>query len=482
MSSSLTGLPSRGRSKDSEFEYLRQLVADKSGRTSLVHSKARDAILRRANTVPKLIPFINQRTATLTEVSHAAHLASFLRSASKATDPGGKATTAYLDVLLMSQENSGVLDTFDGSGSGLDALLYILSLADTMPGSVTSRALLALQLVLNLRVKKSAQWSTVDQERVTSALDVLHSVKKVAENPDVDAESEACRKILSILSGSAASPAGSVVDLMSPPATLTANDTTEDYRGRVLDTPAGRPSSGTPPPPPPPPPHTPPARIGTVTPPVPSSWSSSAWSSRPPSIQPPPPPPTPPSTDARVDDRHPTGARQRSLSRHDDDEQESNSMDDGDSRRGMGESVERKRSLSADTSGTSDASPVKKMRSVREYRSQKRSGNDRSSLLKSYHHTQEYRNFEKFLKDEVYRLTQLHIRRSNPEMCDHEEDEAPEWRRVAKAISQTLMEKELRLDSTVRFNLSSDGLKDSAMKRIKGYCTNYLNRKFPVSR
>ncbi|EER20251.1 hypothetical protein Pmar_PMAR010012 [Perkinsus marinus ATCC 50983] len=33
---------------------------------------------------------------------------------------------------------------------------------------------------------------------------------------------------------------------------------------------------------------------------------------------------------------------------------------------------------------------------------------------------------------------------SNPEMCDHDEDEAPEWRRVAKAISQTLMEKELR--------------------------------------
>ncbi|KAF4726010.1 hypothetical protein FOZ62_027092, partial [Perkinsus olseni] len=252
-----------------------------------------------------------------------------------------------------------------------------------------------------------------------------------------------------------------------------------------LDTPAGRPSSGTPPPPPPPPPHTPPARIGAVTPPVPSSWSSSAWSSRPPSIQPPPPPPTPPSSDARVDDRHSTGARQRSLSRHDDDdddEQESNSRDDGDSRRGMGESVAKKRSLSADTSGTSDASPVKKMRSVREYRSQKRSGNDRSSLLKSYHHTQEYRNFEKFLKDEVYRLTQLHIRRSNPEMCDHDEDEAPEWRRVAKAISQTLMEKELRLDSTVRFNLSSDGLKDSAMKRIKGYCTNYLNRKFPLPR
>ncbi|KAF4672564.1 hypothetical protein FOL47_000399 [Perkinsus chesapeaki] len=453
----------RGRSKDAEFQFLRELVADKTGRTPLVHSRPRDAILRRANTVPKLIPFINQRTATLTEVSHAAHLASFLRSASKSTDPGGKATTAYLDVLLMSQETSGVLEAFEGTGSGLDALLYIISLADTMPGSVTSRALLALQLVLSLRLKKSMQWTTADQERVTQALDAMQNVKKVADNPDVDMESEACRKILGRLSGAVSSPAGPVVDLMSPPATLTAGPAEPSEPYRV--------AGATTQPPPPPPPA--PAKMGTITPPVPTSWSSSAWSSQPPTQQAPPPPPppqTPPSTDGN-DDASSRG-RRRSLSRHDDDE-------DG---RGWHEDSDRKRSHSADTSGTSDASPVKKMRSVREYRSQKRSGSDRNSLLKSYHHTQEYKVFDKFLKDEVYKLTQLHIRRSNPEMCDHDADEAPEWRKVAKAISQTLMEKELRLDSTVRFNLSSDGLKDSAMKRIKGYCISYLNRKFPLPR
>lgn len=61
---------------------------------------------------------------------------------------------------------------------------------------------------------------------------------------------------------------------------------------------------------------------------MPSSWSSSAWSSRPPSIQPPPPPPPPPAS-GEVDDPLPR-PRQRSLSRHKD-EVESEKLDRTDS-------------------------------------------------------------------------------------------------------------------------------------------------------
>lgn len=54
-----------------------------------------------------------------------------------------------------------------------------------MPGSATSRALLSLQLLLNLRLKKSNSLSVTDQERVSAVLEDLRTVKKVAENPDV---------------------------------------------------------------------------------------------------------------------------------------------------------------------------------------------------------------------------------------------------------------------------------------------------------
>jgi len=135
---------------------------------------------------------------------------------------------------------------------------------------------------------------------------------------------------------------------------------------------------------------------------------------------------------------------------------------------------------------------AKRFRSVKEYREKKRlqklasSGSDRNhspeptgAESKNKNDTlSEKDEFTKLLKDTVAQIAYSRIGKVSSSTHRENEEEIPEWRRVSRLISQTLLEKESRMSSDVRYKTHPSHLREAAVKRISGYTTDYLNRKF----
>lgn len=135
-----------------------------------------------------------------------------------------------------------------------------------------------------------------------------------------------------------------------------------------------------------------------------------------------------------------------------------------------------------------DEPASKRFRSVREYREmkrlQKRAGTaaDRSVSPEQdtkgstqTHDTNE--EFVKLLKDTVAHL--CYGRLVNFDDGEDADPDVPEWRRVSRIISQTLLEKESRMPPDVRYRVSPAHAREAAVKRIQGYTISYLDRKYP---
>jgi hypothetical protein len=148
----------------------------------------------------------------------------------------------------------------------------------------------------------------------------------------------------------------------------------------------------------------------------------------------------------------------------------------------------------------------KRFRSVREYRERKKqqkqsasdtnSRNQWASDTNSINQSPEYADegstqpgssnilqekdtFVKLLKDTVAHICYSRIGNSDNAGAQSDKDEVPEWRRVSRLISQTLLEKESRMQPELRYKTSPASLREAAIKRISGYTKDYLHRKFP---
>lgn len=128
----------------------------------------------------------------------------------------------------------------------------------------------------------------------------------------------------------------------------------------------------------------------------------------------------------------------------------------------------------------------KRFRSVREYREMKRlqknagSNSDRSVSPEPESKPDQPRDqkddFIKLLKDTVAHLCYGRLFNSD----DSQDDlEVPEWRRVSRVISQTLLEKESRMPPDVRYKVSPTPAREATIKRVQGYTIAYLDRKYP---
>ncbi len=129
---------------------------------------------------------------------------------------------------------------------------------------------------------------------------------------------------------------------------------------------------------------------------------------------------------------------------------------------------------------------TKRFRSVREYREMKRlqkhagSNSDRSvspePVSEPVQRIDEKDEFVKLLKDTVAHLCYGRL----VNLDDPQDDpEVPEWRRVSRVISQTLLEKESRMPPDVRYKVSPTQARDATIKRVQGYTIAYLDRKYP---
>ena len=125
----------------------------------------------------------------------------------------------------------------------------------------------------------------------------------------------------------------------------------------------------------------------------------------------------------------------------------------------------------------------KRFRSVREYREMKRLqklARDRSVSPEPEENEPEQpgdpkEEFVKLLKDTI-----AHICYNKLGTVENTEDdsEVPEWRRVSRIISQTLLEKESRIPTDVRYKVTPEHAREAAIKRIQGYTRAYLDRKY----
>lgn len=129
---------------------------------------------------------------------------------------------------------------------------------------------------------------------------------------------------------------------------------------------------------------------------------------------------------------------------------------------------------------TTDSEPVKRFRSVKEYREKKKiqrmnSGQETHSDSPNAGNRSldAKEEFTRILKDTVAGI--CYSRLGDIESTE----DIPEWRIVCRIISQTLLDKEARLPAEVRFNLSDTKLRDATVRRIKIYTTEYLDRKYP---
>ena len=131
--------------------------------------------------------------------------------------------------------------------------------------------------------------------------------------------------------------------------------------------------------------------------------------------------------------------------------------------------------MSTSSINDDDVTTEKRFRSVREYRETKRL---RKSLVSSdvslSISSSEKDDFIKLLKDNVARV--CHDRLGDDERVDG--DSVPLWRSVSRLISQTLLDKESRMPVDLRYKVDDDRKRDNAVKRICGYTTEYLDRKY----
>lgn len=129
---------------------------------------------------------------------------------------------------------------------------------------------------------------------------------------------------------------------------------------------------------------------------------------------------------------------------------------------------------------------VKRFRSVREYRDQKKlqklngSNSTGSNVVSSGDKdvSDAKDSFVKLLKDTVAVL--CYNRLSDHDSAeDITPDFVPEWRTVCRIISQTLLDKEARMPANVRYNLSDPKMVEGTVRRIRTYTSDYLERKYP---
>jgi hypothetical protein len=141
----------------------------------------------------------------------------------------------------------------------------------------------------------------------------------------------------------------------------------------------------------------------------------------------------------------------------------------------------------SDLEDNADTLPgTKRFRSVREYREMKRlqkhagSNSDRSVSpepeSKQAPPKDQKEEFVKLLKDTVAQLCYGRL----VNLDDPQDDsEVPEWRRVSRIISQTLLEKESRMPPDVRYKVAPSHAREATIKRVQGYTIAYLDRKYP---
>lgn len=141
---------------------------------------------------------------------------------------------------------------------------------------------------------------------------------------------------------------------------------------------------------------------------------------------------------------------------------------------------------------TASEPAVKRFRSVKEYRENKKNqrlrmkqGGDTESSSSnvpeqttgsSVKESESREVFVKLLKDTVARLCFAHFEDSHEEASS---EAIPEWRIVSRIVSQALLEKEARLPPDVRFNVTDNRMKENAVHRIRVYTRDYLDRKYP---
>jgi len=143
---------------------------------------------------------------------------------------------------------------------------------------------------------------------------------------------------------------------------------------------------------------------------------------------------------------------------------------------------------SVESEESRDEPEAKRFRSVKEYREMKRRqkltnmGADRSvspePAPKAPNNAVDNKDeFVKLLKDTVAHL--CYGRLVNFDDFEDEESDVPEWRRVSRIISQTLLEKESRMPPEFRYKIAPTQAKEAAIKRIQAYTIAYLDRKYP---
>ena len=134
----------------------------------------------------------------------------------------------------------------------------------------------------------------------------------------------------------------------------------------------------------------------------------------------------------------------------------------------------------------------KRFRSVKEYREKKKlqrtfsgastgqeQGFNPAYVPNPSNSTSSKDDFVKLVKDTVARLCFDHLGNSEADRSPTSSDHVPEWRVVSRLVSQTLIDKEARMPTEVRFNLSDAKARDGAIRRVSGYTSDYLKRKFP---
>jgi len=112
---------------------------------------------------------------------------------------------------------------------------------------------------------------------------------------------------------------------------------------------------------------------------------------------------------------------------------------------------------------------AKKMRSVKEYRENKRKAKEEK---KTHATVPAATEFEKLLKDTVAKIC-------FEKLAGKEEDhvvEVPQWRKVYRAISASLMEKESRLVEGVRFRCKTAEEQAAVVRRVSEYTNDYLKK------
>ena len=124
------------------------------------------------------------------------------------------------------------------------------------------------------------------------------------------------------------------------------------------------------------------------------------------------------------------------------------------------------------------SSGQKRLRSTKEYREmkkqQKKAVLTESSASSTLDSSVANEEFVRLVKDAVAKLC---FQRFGSQLS--ELDGIPEWRIQTRRLSQSLLDKESRMPEEIRFNISTDNLRENAVKRVNAYTFDYLKRKYP---